>query len=81
MVINMTLGFATLDRLTKSADCGFVCVGLTGAVCANAVHPADRAITTASERLDEKVARCPNMRSSAARAAAARAASPRLLPP
>ncbi len=62
MVINITLGFAMLDRLTESADCGFVCVGLTGAVCANAEHPADRAITTASERLDKKVERRPNMR-------------------
>jgi len=67
MVIKMTLGFVTL----ACATLGLVCGGLGAAFCANAVHPAARAITTASPRTenqradesaDKKVEKRPNMR-------------------
>ena len=80
MVINITLGFVTgfvaLDcavpgRVAAAAACGFVCTGLVGASCANAVHPAARVIATADQRsenrrdgenAERKVERDPNMR-------------------
>jgi len=62
MVINMTLGFATFDRLTAGAACGFACAALPGAACANAEHAAERAITTANDKLNEKVEKRANIR-------------------
>ena len=67
MVINITLGFLTfdlvmLDRPTRGPACGFGCTGLVAAACANAEHPADRAITTVNGMVDKSVVKRRNMR-------------------
>jgi hypothetical protein len=80
MVINITLGFVTgfvalvrsvPGRVTPDAACAFVCAGLVGASCANAVDPAVRVITTANQspekqrankRAERKCERRPDMR-------------------
>ena len=61
MVINITLGFATLVRLTPAA-CGFAGAGLAAGACATAEQPADRVKAAANGRADKKVEKRPNMR-------------------
>jgi hypothetical protein len=63
MVINMTLGRATFDRLmlgrvTPDLGCGFACTGLVAAACAKAVAPTSNIIAT----IDKKVEKRRNMR-------------------
>jgi len=62
MVINMTLGFASLGRVTPGAFCCLACAGLAAAVSANAKYPADRVTATANGRVDQKVEKRRNMR-------------------
>ena len=62
MVINITLGLATLDPATRGAACGFAGAGLATAACANAEHPADRVNATANGRVAKKVEKRRNMR-------------------
>jgi len=75
MVINMTLGRVTFDRVmlgrvTPDLGCGFACTGLVAEACPEAVHPAVRVMTTANrrvvktenKRVDKKAKKRPNMR-------------------
>ena len=62
MVINITLGLATLGRLTPAAACSFACAGRAAAACPNAEDPADRVIAAASGRVIKKIEKRRNMR-------------------
>jgi len=62
MVINMTLGRVTLDCLMLDRGSAFACIGLVGAACPKAVHPAARMITTADKGVDKKAEKRSTMR-------------------
>ena len=61
MVINMTLGRVVSDRFTLDRGCTWACVGLVGADCPKAVHPAARVITTAEKKVGKEAEKRPNM--------------------
>ena len=54
MVINITLGRVMFDRFMLDRGCAVAFVGLVGAACPKAVHPAARVITTAEKKAEKR---------------------------
>ena len=67
MVINITLGRVTFDRVMlgrvpPELGCRFACAGLVAAACAKAVAPRTNMIAKTDKTVDKEVEKRPTMR-------------------